>query len=218
MGKFFDTHWTAKNRKREKNDNQKEKCCKTLKAIHKHLLASCHQQLHFQARKTLPYSCCKSSVQSWALTLSEWRGLQWKQSVTTIAVQNPGFYCDFEVPDLHRNQIKSVDISAQTQLRQSSLLLAECHSRSNIKTFLFAQWRQPKQELVCKKKWQKILVGYFSIYIRKNLTLFQHKRTLTGSGWQRFLFSLFVPTKTSTFKIIAKVFLTFSAIQFNAPH
>lgn len=88
--------------KEKKKNNQKEKYCKTLKAIHKHLLASCQQQLHFQARKTLPYSCCKSSVQSCALTVPGWKGLQLKQSVTTIAVQNPSFYCDFEVQDLHQ--------------------------------------------------------------------------------------------------------------------
>lgn len=102
MGKFFDTHWTAKNRKGEKKDNQKEKCCKKLKAIHKHLLASCQQQLHFQVRMTLPYCCCKSSVQRCALTVPGWKGLQMKQSVTTIAVQNPSSYCDFEVSDLHQ--------------------------------------------------------------------------------------------------------------------
>lgn len=102
MGKFFDTHWTAKNRKGEKKDNQKEKFSKTLKAIHKHLLASCQQQLHFQARMTLAYSCCKNSVQSCALTVPGWKGLQMKQSVTTIAVQNSSFYCDFEVSELHK--------------------------------------------------------------------------------------------------------------------
>lgn len=53
--------------KGKKIDNWKAKreSCKTLRAIHKHLLASCQQHsLHFQARMTLPYSCCKNSVQS----------------------------------------------------------------------------------------------------------------------------------------------------------
>lgn len=103
MGKFFDMCWTAKNRKGEKKDNQKEKCCKTIRAIHEHLLASCQQlqQLHFQARMTLPYSCCKNSVQSYTLTVPGWKGQPRKQSVTTIAVQNSSFCCDFEALELH---------------------------------------------------------------------------------------------------------------------
>lgn len=86
----------------KKKDDQKEKCCKILKAIHKHLQSSCQQQLHFQARMTLPYSCCKNSEQSCALTVPGRKGLQMKPSVTTIAVQNPSFYCDFEVSDLYK--------------------------------------------------------------------------------------------------------------------
>lgn len=121
MGKFFDTHWTAKNRKGGKKYNQKEKCCKILKAIHKHLQPSCQQQLHFQARMTLPYSCWKNSVQSCALIVPGWKGLQMKPSVTTIAAQNPVSAVILKCQIYTSNQIKSVDISAQTQLRYSSL-------------------------------------------------------------------------------------------------
>lgn len=88
--------------KEGKKYNQKEKCCKIFKAIHKHLQPSCQQQLHFQTRMTLPYSCCKNSAQSCALIVPGWKGLQMKPSVTTTAAQNPGFYCDIEVSDLYQ--------------------------------------------------------------------------------------------------------------------
>lgn len=98
--------------KEGKKDNQKEKCCKILKAIHKHLQSNCQQQLYFQARMTLLFSCCKNSLQNCALTVPGWKGLQMKPSVTTTAVQNPVSTVILKCQIYASNQTKSVDISA----------------------------------------------------------------------------------------------------------
>lgn len=101
------------------------------------------------------------------------------------------------------------------------LLLAELNSWNNIKTFLFAWWRQPKQELICKKKWQKILVEGFSIYIRKNLRLilFQYKRTLIRKCMAKIsvdTFYFFSPLKLQHLKYLQKNFANTPDIFCNA--